>query len=363
MSEICKKDLLCHNMNRMKKVLPQHYNFFPLTFCLPDEKVSLRKYCEKRKSEIFIIKPDRNCQGIGIDLVKGIPDIKKYCNVVCQKYISKPFLMESFKFDLRLYVLITSIRPLRIYIYKEGLVRLATIPYKKPNSSNLKKKRMHLTNYAINRDSGEKNPEEVKENHCKKSLCDLHKLLTSTGISITELWTVIDGIIVKTILSALPTLQHLFHTAFPISTPVSSCFELLGFDILLDSRGKPYLLEVNRSPSLGASSPLDQELKQSMIRNVLNMVLLTSKQINMIKREQHLKSLHRLTNPNVTRSLTPKERILAEFQEQKEIKMMGNFRMLYPVEDDRYDEIRRMSFSLDGRNADNSKTNSIAKDA
>ncbi|KAF8778125.1 Inhibin beta chain like protein [Argiope bruennichi] len=209
---------------------------------------------------------------------------------------------------------------------------------------------MHLTNYAINRDSGEKNPEEVKENHCKKSLCDLHKLLTSTGISITELWTVIDGIIVKTILSALPTLQHLFHTAFPISTPVSSCFELLGFDILLDSRGKPYLLEVNRSPSLGASSPLDQELKQSMIRNVLNMVLLTSKQINMIKREQHLKSLHRLTNPNVTRSLTPKERILAEFQEQKEIKMMGNFRMLYPVEDDSI--ILSPNYSLEGKEDD-----------
>ncbi|GBN05872.1 Tubulin polyglutamylase TTLL6 [Araneus ventricosus] len=245
MSEICKKDLLCHNMKKMKEVLPQHYNFYPLTFCLPEEKAALCKYCERKKSEIFIIKPDRNCQGIGIDLVKGIPNTKKYCNVVCQKYISKPFLMECFKFDLRLYVLVTSIMPLRIYIYQEGLVRLATIPYKKPSTSNLKMKRMHLTNYAINRDSGEKNPDEVKDDHCKKSLCDLHQLLTSSGISLTELWTTIDGIIVKTIFSALPTLQHLFHTAFPISTPVSSCFELLGFDILLDSRGKPYLLEVH----------------------------------------------------------------------------------------------------------------------
>ncbi|GBN88465.1 hypothetical protein AVEN_56056-1 [Araneus ventricosus] len=121
-------------------------------------------------------------------------------------------------------------------------------------------------------------------------------------------------------------------------------------------------LLVNRSPSLGSSSPFDKELKQSMIKNVLKMVLLTSRQIDIIKREEHSKSLDRLTNPSVTRSLSPKERILAEFQEQKEIKMMGNFRMLYPVEDDRYDEVRRMSFSLDGRNADKSKTNSIAKD-
>ncbi|GIY64665.1 tubulin polyglutamylase TTLL6 [Caerostris darwini] len=363
MGEICKKDSLSNNMKRMKKLLPRSYSFYPLTFCLPDEAVALTRYCEHRQSEVFIIKPDRNCQGIGIDIVKGLPNIKKYRNVVCQKYICKPLLMNRFKFDLRLYVLITSISPLKIYIYKEGLVRLATVAYKKPNAKNLHKKKMHLTNYAINKHTDDQNSEEPSDCCCKKSLYDLDKLLISSGISTSKLWSSIDGIIVKTIFSALPVLEHLFSTAFPISRPISPCFELLGFDILLNNCGEPYLLEVNRSPSLGGSLPFDKELKQNLIRNVLNMVLLTPKQIHFLKQEQHLKSHCRLLNPNVTSSLTSRERIFAEIQEQKEIRMQGNFRMLYPVEDDRYNEIRRMSFSLDSKNVDDSKTNSTAKDS
>ncbi|GFT91901.1 tubulin polyglutamylase TTLL6 [Nephila pilipes] len=363
MKEICNKDLLCQNMKKMRKVLPKSYNFFPLSFCLPEEKRYLIKYCEKKKSDVFIIKPDRNSQGVGIDLVKGMPDVKMYRNVVCQKYICKPLLMERFKFDLRLYVLLTSVSPLRIYIYKEGIVRLATIPYKKPNASNMNEKRMHLTNYAVNKHTGGKKSGSRKDVNCKKSLRDLDDLLTTLGISAKKVWLQIDGIIVKTIISALPTFQRLFRTAFPISTPVPSCFELLGFDILLDSSGKLYLLEVNRSPSLGTSSLLDKKMKKNLIKDILNMILLTPRQINLIKQEQHVKSVQRLTNPSMTRKLTDKERILTEYLEEKEIRMMGNFRKLYPVEDDdRYDEIYRMSFRLDSRNIDEFKNISLPKD-
>ncbi|GFR26289.1 tubulin polyglutamylase TTLL6 [Trichonephila clavata] len=356
MNEICKKDLLSDNIKKMKEALPQFYDFFPLTFCLPKEKRALIKYCEENKSVVFIIKPDTSCQGEGIDLVKGLPNVKMYRNVVCQKYICQPLLMKRFKFDLRLYVLLTSVSPLRVYIYNEGLVRLATIPYKKPNASNMHKKRMHLTNYAVNKRLGEGNIELLKDENCKKSLQDLEELLTSSSISVPKLWARIDGIIVKTIISALPTLQRLFQMTFPISTPIPSCFELLGFDILLAKSGKPYLLEVNRSPSLGASTSFDKEMKRNLIKDILNMILLTPRQINLIIQEQHQKAIHRLTNPSMTKKLTAKESILTEYLEKKEIRMMGNFRKLYPVEDDRYDEIHRMSFSLDSRNMNESKT-------
>ena len=49
--------------------------------------------------------------------------------------------------------MINGINPLRIYIYKDGLARFATETYKKPNDDNLNNIRMHLTNYAINKDS------------------------------------------------------------------------------------------------------------------------------------------------------------------------------------------------------------------
>lgn len=71
--------------------------------------------------------------------------------MVVQDYIENPLLIEGMKFDLRIYVLLKSIFPLKIYMYQEGLSRLATCSYEKPSSNNKKNMRMHLTNYAINK--------------------------------------------------------------------------------------------------------------------------------------------------------------------------------------------------------------------
>lgn len=64
----------------------------------------------------------------------------------------KPYLIDGLKFDLRIYVLVTGIDPLRIFVYEEGLARFATEPYKAPRSDNLDNRFMHLTNYAVNKD-------------------------------------------------------------------------------------------------------------------------------------------------------------------------------------------------------------------
>ena len=72
---------------------------------------------------------------------------------MAQRYLHKPFLVDNLKFDLRIYVLITSVIPLRIFIYKEGLARFATQDYVSPLGSNLNNLCMHLTNYAINKES------------------------------------------------------------------------------------------------------------------------------------------------------------------------------------------------------------------
>ncbi|KAI2575845.1 hypothetical protein G5576_011959 [Homo sapiens] len=63
----------------------------------------------------------------------------------------QPLLIDGFKFDMRVYVLITSCDPLRIFTYEEGLARFATTPYMEPSHNNLDNVCMHLTNYAINK--------------------------------------------------------------------------------------------------------------------------------------------------------------------------------------------------------------------
>ncbi len=72
---------------------------------------------------------------------------------VAQRYLHKPFLIQGLKFDLRIYVLVTGVNPLRAFITKEGLARFATEKYESPNTGNLNNMMMHLTNYAINKDS------------------------------------------------------------------------------------------------------------------------------------------------------------------------------------------------------------------
>ena len=62
-------------------------------------------------------------------------------------------MIDSLKFDLRIYVLITGLNPLRIFIHEEGLARFATECYEPPDRFNVGDKYIHLTNYAINKNS------------------------------------------------------------------------------------------------------------------------------------------------------------------------------------------------------------------
>ncbi len=76
------------------------------------------------------MKPSGSSQGRGIYIVddpKQIPQSNE--SLVVSRYIDNPLLMNGHKFDLRIYVLVTSYDPLRIYVYREGLVRFASEKY------------------------------------------------------------------------------------------------------------------------------------------------------------------------------------------------------------------------------------------
>jgi len=197
-------------------------------------------------------------------------------NVVVQTYITSPLLINGMKFDLRVYVLVLSVNPLKVYIYKDGLARFATEKYSNPSQSNVKNVKMHLTNYAINRKSKNFDREIGEGKGSKRYIADVFKEIASIkkyNITVDELWGKISDIVIKTLLTIQPMLSQSCSTCHNgLKVPTSPCFEILGFDILLDSKLKAWILEVNHSPSFTCDTILDFEIKRGVIINALRMI-------------------------------------------------------------------------------------------
>jgi hypothetical protein len=190
---------------------------------------------------------------------------------IISKYIPNPLLITGHKFDLRIYVVITSYEPLRIYVYKEGLVRFASEEYSikdaKTNQYN------HLTNYSINKKNQNfvqnKNLEQ-DDRGMKWSLAAFMKYLEQTGGIDTDLfWSRIYDIILKSVISGE---NLVFNAIKKTCIHRTNCFEVFGYDVLIDSNLKPWLIEINLSPSLACDSPIDLEIKSNLISNTLNLV-------------------------------------------------------------------------------------------
>jgi hypothetical protein len=82
------------------------------------------------------------------------------------------------------------------------------------------------------------------------------------------LWSRTYDVIIKTILSGENFIQNAMKKN---GTHRTNCFEILGFDVLIDSDLKPWLLEVNLSPSLACDAPLDLSIKSNLVCDSFNL--------------------------------------------------------------------------------------------
>lgn len=253
----------------------------PTTFNLPKEYILFveqfhadASQLEDPNSNLWIMKPISLSRGRGISVLNDVSDVLRSEPVVVQRYIRNPLLIDGFKWDLRLYVLVTSFNPLETFIYDEGFARFATHPYSR-ESADITNNFIHLTNASIQGKhvDGAASPPSVMKNgsvhgsqRCvnggtKCSLQHLSFLLQERGVDFSALWDQIVIVILRALFAVQDSIPH-----------QANSFELLGFDIIIDEFQKPWLLEANSSPSLAISTPLDKIVKESLIRDTLALV-------------------------------------------------------------------------------------------
>ena len=329
MNSLTRKNNLGRNLLRMKKFFKAEYSFFPDTWILPIDLSDFK--IQARKNRTYIVKPDNSCQGKGIFLTQNVESVAVSFDqgLVAQVYINRPFLLDGFKFDLRIYVLVSGCDPLRIYVHKEGLVRLCCTPWAgSADGSNIGDSTMHLTNYAINVKSASfrenADPDDIHDGH-KRSMSRLFVYLEEQGHDVAVLTGKIDDLIVKTLIAVQPSVAHVNFSCQPEDIRNEQSFEILGFDVLLDHKLTPWLLEVNHAPSFGTDSELDRRVKLQVLEDSFKLLQISRRQRRWFK-------------VNAKEDQSVKERAEVRFRKAVELAKardaletrFGGFRKLYP---------------------------------
>eukprot|EP00075_Anas_platyrhynchos_P033213 XP_027322466.1 tubulin polyglutamylase TTLL6 isoform X2 [Anas platyrhynchos] len=303
MIEICRKNLLARNLNRMLRLFPKEYHIFPRTWCLPADYGDFQAYRRRRKTRTFICKPDSGCQGRGIFITRNAEEIKHGEHMICQQYISKGDIC------------------------------------------------MHLTNYAINK----RNANFIQDDTMgsKRKLSTLNAWMMANSYNTTKLWEDIEDIIIKTLISAYPVVKHNYQSCFPNHTTGCACFEILGFDILLDRKLKPWLLEVNHSPSFTTDTRLDREVKDALLCDTINLINVHACSKRKVLEEDRQRAKERLLQshqaPRVSRreELESSQAAWLSQAEEYENSHLGSYRRIYPAcGTDKYEPFFKQSSSL-----------------
>ena len=267
------------NLRKFKKHLikegkteeANEFDFYPITYYMPNEFVIFLSEYKKNPNQLWIMKPACKAQGRGIFIVTNIEQIQKWKSslkggaenlinevYVIQKYLMNPLLIGGKKFDMRIYALVNNYNPLTIWLNRTGFARFTHERYNN-NLEQADNQYIHLTNVAIQKNSNNYD----KQTGGKWDIRQLKFFLYSKygAVKVEALFEKIQQIIIKSIFSVSKVIVNDKHS-----------FELYGYDIIIDSNLEPKLLEINANASLSSNTKIDNILKVNMLDDMLSIL-------------------------------------------------------------------------------------------
>ena len=270
--QVLLKDALYMNYMEIKKEFNEEYNFMPETYYYPKDKDIIEKKFRNYTlniDDLWFVKPTHKWGGVGITIFNSLDTIDKE-EYLINKYITNLDLINNKKYDLRLYVLVTGLKPLRIYLNKDGLIRIAsrnfTLKQKK-----LKDKYIHLTNTGVNSRSADFIIPNSTENE-KANIWNFHtyeNYLNRINVNYTMLRDKIKDIIIKSMVSVY---QNLTSELSQNNLNDINFYDVLGYDIIITDQHEPILLEINSGPSIVMYNELDKSIKTNLLVDTLNII-------------------------------------------------------------------------------------------
>ncbi|MGM0986309.1 MAG: PqqD family peptide modification chaperone [Pseudomonadota bacterium] len=247
--------------------LARRLAFFPRAYVMPDDYHALQAAARDDPSQRWILKPTNASKGKGVRVLKDVAEAPLARDWLVQEYLANPHTIRGHKYVLRLYVLITSLAPLRVYLYRQGFAKLASEPWNPEDADN---PYSQLTNPDINAlNSRADVPVEFIDLERYRSW------LRDQGHDDAALFARIEDLVALTAISAVDAMRR--RTAEAGADP-RGCYELLGLDCLVDDTLKPWILECNLSPSLGiCAAPetggrIEEAVKGGLVRDMVSLI-------------------------------------------------------------------------------------------
>ncbi|CAK70615.1 unnamed protein product (macronuclear) [Paramecium tetraurelia] len=214
---------------------------------------------------IWIVKPEYSSRGRGIKCLDDLNQIldtvnKETMNYVAMKYIENPLIIKNRKFDIRQWVLVTELVPLKIYFYNECYIRFSAEEF---DIDQFQNKFAHLTNNAIAKHSQKFYESDIKGNMWTQEEFQQY-LVEQYGWDVfaEKIQSKLKEIVVNSLKCCCDQMKNRRRS-----------FEVYGYDFMIDEQFNTWLIEVNMSPSSDTTTPVTAQIIPKMLEDIMKVVV------------------------------------------------------------------------------------------